>query len=169
MMAASKRATAGTVTLLGTALAGGTDINPMEMDLTMNSHITPAPGAATHTVTVAEDRSRPLNPGEPMKFSTSLDRQPVVIRSTTPFFDSCRVLASWGFTGKVQFVDAVTGTPRMSMSIPAGAKLTIEDGPAGPRTRKFRGTDAGETTKDGGKHPAPTQACPELAEAGANG
>lgn len=122
---------------------------------------TPAPcegATATHTLLVAEDRSRTSNPGEPQKFTTTLDGQSVVIRSTTPFFDSCRVLASWGFTGKVQFVDVVTGTPRMSMSIPAGAKLTVEDGPAGPHNRKYRGTDAGEATKDGGKHPALIQA-----------
>lgn len=149
MMAASKRATAGTVTPSIDALAGASMSNPIT-EMTMERNNTSPDGAPRRTVHVAEDRSRPLNPGETQKFSTNLDGRPVVTRSSTPFFDSCRVLASWGFAGKVKFVDAATGASRMSMSIPIGAKLTVEDGPAGPRTRKYRGTEAGEPTKDGG-------------------
>lgn len=46
MLTQSKRTTAATVALSNTALLGGTNINPTQMDLTMNTHIiAPAEGA----------------------------------------------------------------------------------------------------------------------------
>ena len=144
MNTASKRATAGTVTLSIAALAGGSMSNQC-MDMTMDTHTpTPPLGAtAAHTLLINEDRSRPLNPGEAQKFNTSLDGQPVVTRSSVPMYDSCRVLQSWGFVGKVAFLRA-DGVVRMTMDIAAGAKLTVEEGPSGPKVRKYRHADRGE-------------------------
>lgn len=120
----------------------------------------PSPGAtAKLTLQIAEDRTRPLNPGEPIKFSTTMDGQPVVTRSAVPMYDSCRVLASWDLTGKAKFVRA-DGTVGMTMDIQAGAKLTVEEGPGGPKVRKYRGTDRGKPGLDGESVSAGT----ELAE-----
>jgi len=121
------------------------------MEMTMETNNTPAPGAAMHTVMVAESRQRPLNPGEPIKFDTTLYGQPVVIRSTTPFFDTCRLLQAWDIAGEVEFVDAHTGTIRMTLNIAEGARRTVEEGLTGPRIRKYRPACSGEPMASGRK------------------
>lgn len=105
----------------------------------MVTHITaPGEGATAElTLLVAEDRSRPLNPGEPIKFSTTLDGKPVSTRSSVPFYDSCRVLHLHGYAGRVRFVDATTHTVRMTMDIAKGARLTVIESPRGPVVVKF--------------------------------
>ncbi|MEO5807905.1 hypothetical protein [Devosia sp.] len=117
----------------------------------------PALGAtAKHTLLIAEDRSRSLNPGEAQKFSTTLDGQPVVTRSAVPMYDSCRVLQTWGYCGKVEFVRA-DGVIGMTMSIADGAKLTVQEGPSGPKVRKYRAMDRGGEPMGGSNTPEATQ------------
>lgn len=151
----SKTAEAPTSTVSTAARQGGSMSKSMQ-ELTMQTDITPAPGAAIHIVHVDESRQRPLNPGEPIKFDTTLDGQPVVTRSTTPFFDSCRVLATWGMTGKVEFVDVSTGKPRMRMLITAGAKMTVKESPNGPQVRKLDAESLGKATASGSNAEAVT-------------
>lgn len=172
--AKNKRAEAATSTLSIGARQGASMSN-LGQEMTMATHITARPPGATEdmtllvkditagmtTLVVFEDRTRPLNPGEPIKFSTTLDDQPVVTRSTTPLFDSCRVLAAFGFAGKVQFVKP-DGTPTMSMEIERGAASTVEEGPSGPKVRKYRRADRGEAMTSGSN---PDAAATEAVEA----
>ncbi|MGV8831241.1 MAG: hypothetical protein ACOH2N_04625 [Devosia sp.] len=162
-----KRAeTAPTVPTLNHSPArqGGTDTNPNQ-ELTMNTHTPTPPKGAMTLLLIDEDRSRPLNPGEPIKFNTTLDGQPVVTRSAVPMYDSCRVLSAWGFTGKVSFVrpDGYLG---MIMDIAEGAKLTvIEDAKRGTRAVKFTPSKGDEAGLGSDNLPADTQAAIDGLEA----
>jgi hypothetical protein len=91
-------------------------------------------------VTIAEHR--PISGMGSIKFDTWLDGEPLVIEAAVPMYDSCRELLRRGLTGRVVFVDAKTGTQRMSMDVEHGAKLTIDEGPDGPRVRRYRPTRA---------------------------
>jgi hypothetical protein len=133
-----------------TARQGGNVATPHE-DRTMVTPTMAPPDGATRRLLFEEDRSRTLNPGEPIKFNVSMDGQPVVTRSTVPLYDSCRVLAAFGFTGKVEFVRP-DGTVSMLMDIEAGAKLTVvEDAKRGPRVVKYTPADGDEAGLDGRK------------------
>jgi hypothetical protein len=137
MKPASKRATAGTVTLSTGALAGAPSINPIPMEMTMETHITAPDEGATGTHVLILSESRGLQaPGGAQRFNTTFDGQPVMTRSAVPIYDTCRVLAAWGFTGKARFMRP-DGTESMTVDIAEGAKLTVAEGPTGPRTRKF--------------------------------
>ena len=160
MLAASKRATAATVTLSNAGLDSGANINPIPMRSMMERNITRAPEGATHTILIAEDHSRLLNPGEPIKFTATLDVIPVVTRSAVPMYDSCRVLAARGLRGQVAYVRA-DGVVGMTMDIEAGAKLTVVEGPNGPRVRKFDDERLAEAMTSGRKAAAPAQVLEE--------
>ena len=167
MLTQKETAEAGTSTVATDALAGAPMSNHC-MEMTMATHITARPPGATEdmtlmvndltadkvTLVVFEDRSRPLNPGEPIKFSTTLDDQPVVTRSTTPLYESCRVLAAFGLAGRVEFVKP-DGMVAMTMDIERGATLTVEEGPSGPKVRKYRHADRGEVMASGSNADAP--------------
>jgi hypothetical protein len=45
-----------------------------------------------------------------------------------------------GFTGKLTILDGKTGMPRMIIDIEKAARLTVEEGPRGPRFVKYRKT-----------------------------
>lgn len=128
----------------------------------MATHITARPLGATEDVTlkvrdlapevltlvVFESLTRKLRPGEPIKFSATLDDQPIVTRSATPLYDSCRVLQAFGFSGKVQFVKP-DGTPAMSMDIDRGAQRTVVEANHGPRVIKYVPGEASEAVTSG--------------------
>ena len=63
--------------------------------------------------------------------------------SHNPEFDAARVLLANGITGKLAFVDASTGRPRIAglritVDIEKAAKLTVKEGRNGPRFVKWQ-------------------------------
>lgn len=156
MLTQSKTAELAGSTVSNAAWQGGSNINPIPMEMTMTSHITtPALGAITlangkevtpdHVLRIEADRSRVLRPDEPMKFNTWLDDQPVVIRHHVPIYASCRVLAEWGMSGLAAFVRA-DGVVAMVVDIAEGAKLTVVETDSGPQVRKYVPFPTGSVT-----------------------
>lgn len=57
----------------------------------------------------------------------------LVANSRDPECDAARALGGLGVTGKLTMLDGKTGKPRTILDIAAAAKLTVEEGPYGPR------------------------------------
>jgi len=128
--------------------------------MTVVYNITEPSPAATGLVivSIATDKSkRFLDPGEPLKFNTYLDGLPLVRRHPVPMYETCRALLERGYGGQVRLIDHNTGEARMTMSIEAGAKLTVVEGPSGPVVRKYGTGKAAEPGKGGGKPLPATQ------------
>jgi hypothetical protein len=61
----------------------------------------------------------------------------LVERSRDPECDAARALLAMRFTGKITMLDGKTGRPRTIIDIEKTARLTIEEGPRGPRFVKW--------------------------------
>ena len=72
-------------------------------------------------VDIAVDRSKPLNPDGPEKWSAWVDGVPLVTRVRDPEHAACRALLAAGTTGRVAFRHLKTGTIGLSMDIEWGA------------------------------------------------
>lgn len=66
------------------------------------------------------------------------DRQ--LCKSTTPFFDAARVLASEGADGNepLTMTHAGSETVCLRSTVQAAARLTVEEGDRGPSFRRYR-------------------------------
>jgi hypothetical protein len=66
-------------------------------------------------------------------YSISFRGEFVVRQSRNAECDLARVLAARGLTGIIRIIDVKTGTPRTFVNITKAAKLTVKEGPYGPR------------------------------------
>ena len=69
----------------------------------------------------------------------------LVERSRDPECDVARALVAKGITGKLTLLDGKTGKPRIIIDIEKADRLTAEEGPNGPRFRRFRGVEKAPT------------------------
>jgi hypothetical protein len=61
------------------------------------------------------------------------DGKLLVERSRDPECDAARAMLARGYAGKLTLCDGKTGKPRTTIDIERAAKLTVEEGPYGPR------------------------------------
>jgi hypothetical protein len=140
MLAQMKRAEAFAPTLVSSRLAGRININPTRMELMMQANTMPGGAPATQAptlVTIWVDRSKPGNPGEAQKWSSSLDGVPLVTRHRDIEHASCRALVKLGRRGRVEFIHAASGVVGISMNIERGAGLSTSEDDRGLRTVKY--------------------------------
>ena len=69
----------------------------------------------------------------------------LVQRSRDPECDAARALVAKGITGKLTMLDGKTGKPRTVIDIERAARLTVEEGPNGPRFAKCHQTVVGRS------------------------
>lgn len=67
------------------------------------------------------------------RYSVIFQGKLLVDRSRDAACDAARVLRARGITGKLAMLDGKTGRPRMMVDIERAARLTVEEGPNGPR------------------------------------
>ncbi len=72
------------------------------------------------------------------RFSVIFQGKLLVERSRDPECDAARALLAKGITGKLTMLDGKTGKPRTIVDIERAARLTVEEGPNGPRFVKYR-------------------------------
>jgi hypothetical protein len=80
-------------------------------------------------------RLHPLGHGG---YSILFDGKLLVDRSRDPECDAARALLARGYMGQLHMLDGKTGIPRTIIDIERAAKLTVEEGPHGPRFVKHR-------------------------------
>jgi hypothetical protein len=61
----------------------------------------------------------------------------LVGRSRDPECDAARALLAMGIIGKLTMLDGKTGKPRVIVDIEKAARLTVEEGPRGPRLVRY--------------------------------
>ena len=74
------------------------------------------------------------------RYSVEFDGELIVQDSPDPEHDLARALLARGITGEVTVIDAKTLTPRTIVQIEEAAGLSVEEGPSGPRSIKWRET-----------------------------
>jgi hypothetical protein len=82
-----------------------------------------------------------LHPVSNGSYSVIFDGKLLVERSRDPECDAARALLALGHTGKLTLCDGKTGKPRTIIGIERAARLTTEEGPNGPRFRRFRAVE----------------------------
>jgi hypothetical protein len=82
-----------------------------------------------------------LHPCGADRYSVLFDGKLLVERSRDPECDAARALLARGYTGQLHMLDGKTGQPRTIIDIERAARLTVEEGPKGPRFRRFRGVE----------------------------
>jgi hypothetical protein len=87
------------------------------------------------SVLMLKARLHPLAKG---RYSVLFNGRLLVEGSRDPECDAARALVAQGITGKLTLCDGKTGTPRTIIDIERAARLTVEEGPNGPRFRRFR-------------------------------
>jgi hypothetical protein len=61
-------------------------------------------------------------------WNVEIDAERIVTSSGDPEYDACRVLAARGLRGRIDFVDGITGRPRISIaSIEVAARYRVAD------------------------------------------
>jgi hypothetical protein len=73
-------------------------------------------------------------------WQVEFDGESVVVGSRDPECDLARALLARGITGTITILDGNTGKPRTFVNIEKAARLTVEEGPNGPRFVKRRQT-----------------------------
>lgn len=96
----------------------------------------PPRGISSPTLIVAFAEHCPIGGAGPMNSDTLLNGEPLVSEDVAPMYESCCALLARGLTGQVTFVE-LAGKPHMNLDIGAGAKLTIEEEPRGPRVSEI--------------------------------
>jgi hypothetical protein len=83
------------------------------------------------------------------RYSVIFQGRLLVERSRDPACDAARALLAEGITDKLTMLDGKTGRPRMIVDIERAARLTVEEGPNGPRFVRCRRTvvDRSQTGK----------------------
>lgn len=71
-------------------------------------------------------------------YSAAFEDELIIVESTEPFLDGCRVLKARGLSGLAEMWDAVRPYPRMTGDIAKAAGLTVEEGDRPPRFRRRR-------------------------------
>jgi hypothetical protein len=79
-------------------------------------------------------------PKQGYRYSVIFRGKLIVDRSKDAACDAARALLAMGFTGKLTMLDGKTGIPRMIIDIEKAARLTVEEGPRGPRFVKYHET-----------------------------
>ena len=85
-------------------------------------------------------RLHPIKPKGGEVYSVVFRGERIVERSRHAACDTARALLAKGVTGKLAMLDGKTGKPRMIIDIERAARLTVEEGPNGPRFVKCRQT-----------------------------
>jgi hypothetical protein len=78
------------------------------------------------------------------RYNVVFDGDLVLEGSRDPECDLARILLSRGHTGTVTLLDGKTKRPRSIINIEKAAKITVEEGPNGPRFVKYRYQTVGE-------------------------
>lgn len=90
-------------------------------------------------------RLHPLSGG---RYSVIFDGKLLVEHSRDPECDAARALRALCLTGKLTMLDGKTGRPRTIIDIEKAALLTTEEGPNGPRFRRYRGVEERPTVPE---------------------
>jgi hypothetical protein len=106
---------------------------------------------------VLKARLHPIKAAGGYRYSVIFGGELLVDRSRDPECDAARALMARGIVGKLTLLDSATGKPRTVIDIEKAAKLTVEEGPHGPRFAKYR------TAVDRAPSPASDQAGREVA------
>jgi hypothetical protein len=91
-------------------------------------------------------RIHPLANG---RYSVIFDGKVLVERSRDPECDAARAMLALGHTGTLHMLAGKTGVPRTIIHIEKAARLATEEGPSGPRFRRFRGVENAPTAPKG--------------------
>ena len=86
--------------------------------------------------------------GAGSNYSVIFEGKLLVERSRDPECDAARALLARGYTGTLHMLDGKTGIPRTIINIEKTARLTAEEGPNGPRFRRFRGVESAPTAPE---------------------
>jgi hypothetical protein len=81
-----------------------------------------------------------LVPKRGYRYSVIFRGKLIVARSKDAACDAARALLAMGFTGKLTMLDGKTGKPRYVVAVEKAARLSVEEGPRGPRFVKHRKT-----------------------------
>jgi hypothetical protein len=82
-------------------------------------------------------------------YSVIYDGKLLVDRSRDPECDAARALLAKGITGKLTMLDGKTGKPRTIVDIEKAAKLTVKEGPNGPRFHKVTCANSAPSPEEG--------------------